>query len=775
MDDFFKEQLETANKLIFVRAYSEAEQVLNDALESPGHERAGLLHLRRIELKSLLGKLDELKDRYARESSRKNQPETQFYHSLTRLFLGEDVEELVSVFKGFVSHRDLQAMALFALGYAAEQLGQFEKSKQLYQKSISDDPTWYPSYFGMSQVLYQLGEDTEGDQIFQQFESMAPYNVYGNFETHKSVSQQFLAEKRFKEAEDAVQILSSWWVDNKGYCPAEIDVYVLLSSYRISLEQKSIGIAEEKKYAALDRAKELLKKPNVDERVLYFLARILDEFGESVLALEAYTRLMEHDGQSSHVIKKVGAHFFGHKSTEETLKLFESAYKKHPDHPEVRFCYLVAQLRAKKIPVEEYLKIRDRMKLAADSKDHVNLMSLLSQMLGIFADDPEVHFQFGSLFSAMDHHEKSDQHMKSMMRCDSEGSQTKVRYANHLVQRSKFQEALDVLSSNRVQIASSSDVFSDVTWLRVRCHDALKQHAQVIEFLRPLLDKEPWSIPYLIQEVVSLTALKQGSDVADGLMINWFNKLLEDGNRKISWKDFDRDTEEALSQHSYRLAFARQKIRFLYAKGQAIVLKELVRIAALHDASTASREIMRLLNTNFDTPSVYWALGLLYKELWQLEVSSMWFEHALFSSGADDKLRGRVYADLADTYCWRNINLPKAVEYSKMVIESQGDPTEERRFGMRVLAHALLRMGQPQQAASYLEHLKSEAIDDYEVHYLTGLISYRNGYPKQANLTWKPLLKHRAESMRDHKIKQEILKYYFEGTEYKAADLSKAN
>ncbi|MCX6123203.1 MAG: hypothetical protein NTV34_00395, partial [Proteobacteria bacterium] len=63
----------------------------------------------------------------------------------------------------------------------------------------------------------------------------------------------------------------------------------------------------------------------------------------------------------------------------------------------------------------------------------------------------------------------------------------------------------------------------------------------------------------------------------------------------------------------------------------------------------------------------------------------------------------------------------------------------------------------------------------YEVLYLAGLVQYRNGHPKIANELWKPLLKYRTDHMKDHKIKQEILKYYFEGTPYAPHDLSKAN
>jgi hypothetical protein len=51
-----------------------------------------------------------------------------------------------------------------------------------------------------------------------------------------------------------------------------------------------------------------------------------------------------------------------------------------------------------------------------------------------------------------------------------------------------------------------------------------------------------------------------------------------------------------------------------------------------------------------------------------------------------------------------------------------------------------------------------------------GLLHYRNGAPQKAKQVWKPLLTVRTENLRFHNIKQEILRYYFEGTPYLKAN-----
>jgi len=85
-----------------------------------------------------------------------------------------------------------------------------------------------------------------------------------------------------------------------------------------------------------------------------------------------------------------------------------------------------------------------------------------------------------------------------------------------------------------------------------------------------------------------------------------------------------------------------------------------------------------------------------------------------------------------------------------------------------VLAHAYLKQGNIRQAQTYLEQVDRER--DIEAVFLMGLVHYRNGSRRDANQIWKPLITVRSESLRFHNIKQEILRYYFEGSPYLKGD-----
>jgi tetratricopeptide (TPR) repeat protein len=191
----------------------------------------------------------------------------------------------------------------------------------------------------------------------------------------------------------------------------------------------------------------------------------------------------------------------------------------------------------------------------------------------------------------------------------------------------------------------------------------------------------------------------------------------------------------------------------------------LVRAACRFDASRATYDFIRLLNTNFDSPSIYWALVIIFKELWRLETAAVWFEQMLLFPAVSQELKAKAYLELADSFIWQGRNLPKAIEYAKISldIDARKDPRT-----LRVLAHAHLKAGQIRQAQLYLDQTDSDS--DHEVRYLRGLLIYRNGDRIKANEIWKPLLTVRTESLRFHNIKQEVLKFYFEGTPYLKAN-----
>lgn len=776
MDQHSREQLEFANKLIFVKRYEEADAVLRGVLVSFQGSTEALIHLRRIELMSLLGRLPEISSYYLQQSQQDGD------HGLAKVCFviikmfespdshAEHIAELQSILADFGP----SALLSFALGFAGEQQGSFDRAKHHYEQSLAIDPQWYPSLFGLSQIHYNMGDEAKGDQYFQQFELMAPFNVYGNFETHRRLAHEFVQLNRLDDAERAVEALVAWWMENKGFAPVEIQIYESLATANFRQMRGDKVEAELRRNAARALAHEMLVQPNVDENALYFAARVLTEHGEHEVAFQLYKRVLKVAGNNPGVVQKIGSYFLGSGNYESAQQLFQSAYDQHPDNPEIRFCLLVSRLKIAGVSVEEYLIGRERIRQLADNGDRVEFLSLLNALNARFADDWDVHFHLAELFVRMGHIKKAGNHYAKMYQLDPKGQSSRLRYANFLMSHDEPDKAMEILQSIDAPKGALTDIDAEIQWLKASYFDRKSDWSSSMDMMVPIIARDPWNINYLIHEIICLTGIRDGGNAVKAARDHWAKKLINNEESRVNWLEYAKDTERLSNEHAYQLAYARAKLQFLYMRGSEYSLRAVVREACRFDAGKGARELLRLVNTNFDHPSVYWGLGLLYKELWQLEVASMWFELTLGVANLDERLRSLVYVDLADSYVWRNVNLPKAVEYLKLSLELSGNSGQQDRRTFLVMGHALLRQGQARQAQIYLDQVK-ELTGQFEVQYLVGLVQYRNGHATKANEIWKPLLKFKTEQMRDYRIKQEILRYYFEKSPYQPRDLSKAN
>jgi tetratricopeptide (TPR) repeat protein len=776
MDQRCRDQLEFANKLIFVKQYEEADRVLRDILLSKQGAEESLVHLRRIELMSLMGRVHELKAHYTELAhSSDDDGMAQTCLILSGMFsdpasASEAMNELHSIAQQYGP----SPLLFFAMAFGAEQQGNNERAKYNYEQSLALDPQWYPSLFGLSQVHFNMGDEAHGDQYFHQFELMAPYNLYGNFETHRRLSQEFTELGRYDEAERAIQALTMWWYDNRRYVPSHIEIFERLSTARISDLRGDHAQALKRRNEARALTDDLLNQSTVEEDALYFVARVLTEYGEEAAAFQAYKQVLKVAGNNPSVVQKVGSHFLGSGEFEAAKELFEHAYKQHPDNSEIRFCLLVARLKSAGVSVEEYLIGRERIRQLADVGDKVEFLSLLNALLSRFSGDWDVHFHLAELFLRMGHEKKAGQHYAKMYELDPLGQNSRLRYSNFLMNANEPDKAMDILLLIDTPKGAMSDVDAEVQWLKSSYYERKGEWKSSMEMLTPLLVRDPWNITYLIHEILCQTGLLEGANAVQAAHDHWAKKLASNDETRVNWSEFANDTLRISKEHSYQLAYARAKLQFLYMRGSEQSLRSVVREACQYDAGKGARELLRLVNTNFDHPSVYWGLGLLYKELWQLEVASMWFELTLGLTNLDDRLKSLVYLDLADSYIWRNINLPKSVEYIKLSLELSARNGQQDRRALMIMGHALLRQGQVRQAQAYLDQMR-DLSSEFEVQYLNGLVQYRNGQQLRANEIWKPLLKFKTEQMREYRIKQEILRYYFEKTPYTPRDLSKAN
>ncbi len=760
-------KLEKANKLIFVRRYEEAERLLTEILSAPETKDEILVHLRRIELGTKLSKLPDLHREYLGRSSVDSKD---FVSAVCLLFVEQFAEmsaqsEIIQRFQSLIKQFGPSAAGFYGIAFSLESMGNSERALYNYDQSIVQNPGFFPSYFGLSQLYYQQGNEKQGDHYFYMFEEAAPYNVYGNFETHRRLHREFAEDGDYEASETALTTLSEWWYENRNNCPPEIQIYEAFSLARLAELQMQKLDAEQRRLQGRALAKATIESGSSREGVLFFIARTLEEFDEHQLALQCYRKILRQSSGDPRVVQKIGSQFLSIGEFQHALELFQDAYQAHPDNPEVRFCLLVSQLKLKSINVEEYLMGKERLKqLVSGQGDKVEILSLLHTLLNKFQDDPDVQLHVGDTYLKLGNTERAARHFAKMIELDPLSRISALKFASFQLRFGDPELAIQCLDRIPAGSIVNQEEQVEFDWLRAHYFYRSQKHDESMRLTAKVLDRDPWNVSYLSLQASNQINIAQEKhpdlETDAGL-----ESLLRDDEREVDWKEFDKATRKAESLHLYALTYTRRKLRFLYSQNDEKALLRLLMTACRFDAQVGVRDFIKLLNTNFDSPEVYWAIGSMQMELWQLETASFWFDQVLNHPGVKEHQKARALVDLADCFTWRNIKLDKAIEYAKLALDL-GESLKGR--AANVLAHSYLKAGQVREAQVYLDAAGRES--DPELVYLRGLLQYRNGSSEKANEIWKPLLTLRSESVRFHHIKQDLLKYYFDRTPYGKAN-----
>ena len=558
---------------------------------------------------------------------------------------------------------------------------------------------------------------------------------------------------------NAIDSLTAWWEENKGVCPKEIKVFEQFTKARISGFSGDRIKSDGFRKGALEIVDEMLGLASVETGALYFIAKVLEEHTEFEMALKVYKLLLKRGDVDPTIIQKIGSQFLTLGQNDVAFDLFDEAYKENPGNKELAFGRLVAQLRNKELDVETYLSQREKMQaLIRAGGDKVELFSLLHSMLAQFENDAEVHFELANLYLNMDNSARALEHIGQMFELDGFNPTCCMRVAGFYLKCGDVETAFNVLSQIEHANLLNSSQLEEYQHLQATIFMQKGEFETATNFLHKLVEVDPWSVSYLVQLIYSksMKICEDKGDYDDEVI----KSLMAGQDFNLDWVRFDRNSEDLQKMHEAELYYLRTKLRYLYSQGSEEKLLDFVRAAIEWNPMVGGNELIRLLNTNFDSPQVYYGLSVMYSEQWQLEVSSMWAEQALLHPDLNDDMKKRLYLKVADNYLWAGVNLEKALQYACFAVELVNEPDAESD---RIIGHAYLKQGKPKEAAAHLEKSEGRGL---ESTYLKGLLEFRNGAVDKANKIWKPLLTVKSETLKDHHIKQELLKYYFDSEPY---------
>ncbi len=760
------EALEQINKLIFVQAYEKAWELLNDLVqESPGDP---VIELRRIELSLKNKESDQLIKEYSQQEQSTG---NSIYVALKNIAMffseRESPMEASLALQGLIKN-EASALVYYGIATALDAEGQHDRALYNYNQSLKIDPEFYPTYFGISQVYYHQGNNEQGDYFFYMYEQKAPYNLYGNFETHRQLALDFAGEGNYIYAKRAVQTLSEWWIENKTICPIEIVVFEELALSKIAAQNNAMAESRERLERATDYAKSYSKNDDVTIATLFFMAKLFEEYSSDAryVANKMYEKIISSPHVSSDYVQKIAGHLFASGKTQDVLEVFALGYEQNADHPDIRFCLLVSQLKLNKVDVEEYLTIKDRLNTLIDQDgDKVEIFSALHALLSRFSGDAEIHMILADLYKKTGHQDKAKKHYENMYTIDWLGSESRLRYAEYLVGQNNEIEAEKILKELMQNTHMTQSALFRMKSLQVDILQRKGDHKEALKHLSILLRAEPWNIGYLIKQIQLIYSDQVAPQT--GYDLDPVVKSLETNreSQEKDWTSFDKLSEIFLSLHYYEYVYARYKLKFLFFSERDTVLKKLVHLMGEHFPEVGVRDLFKLLNTNFDRPQISFSIGKIYKSMWMHETAVSWLEHALNYENENKSFVAEVYREMADSYLWGNLSHDRALEFAKLAIDYGEFP---HHGAHAVYAHALIKAGRIREAEISLEKVPKNDIDG---QYLRGIIDYRNGKIAKAQGIWQDVFKTSEDTIKVHRIKEELAKYYYHQVDY----IKKAN
>lgn len=753
-------QLEKANKLIFAQQYTKALEILNAIICDKEGSQFLLAHLRYIELATRLDQTDKIRADYLKkiQLSQLDVATGQLCIALIEqhaktLSPANSINKYLDIMK---DHGE-SAAAFYGIGLSLEAENHYDRAIYNYQQSIQKDSNWYPSYFGLSQIYYRLNDSPVGDQYFYLFEGLAPYNLYGNINTHRRLSEEFLNNKQYDEAKKSITSLSEWWLSNQKIIPNEILILESLSLAHIA----ELEAHDEEKSTQIIRLNFLLDKILTDQTcsrdTLFFLAKFFKEFHRPDLLLKSYERILTDREQNPTEIQTIGSELLAEHNPKETEKLFKSAYASHPDNPDIRYYLLASRLQIAKVDLDYYFKIKNIVTDSVEkNNNHNESLKYLNKILTIYKDDPDIHNLIANIHLNSGNVIEAALHLKKMYELDKKSTISSLNYAAFLISSRQLEIAKQLFDEIEESGVPNKNI--EYLLLKAKFFEQLKDYENAAIYAKKALENDPWDIKALSQIIrYHLQANENNKKVEDPTKIFDFNNM-----NANDWKVFDDTTESLVQSHHYDIAYVRGKFRLLSNHGHSNHILDLVRIGEKFNLSKSISDILKLLNTNLDSPWLYWALGFLYKEMGSLETAETWFQHLIDDQSLPFELKIQVHIDLSETYLWRNIKLEKVIAYAQVV---EGVQTEQAERAKLIMAHAYLKLGQVRIAQTCLDEI-SKPESNLEKTYLQGLLFYRDGSIQKAKEIWKPLLTIKAQKIKEHWIKKEIFDFYFEEKSY---------
>lgn len=630
----------------------------------------------------------------------------------------------------------------------------FEKAVQNYTECLSLDKGWYLALFGISQCYYKLGKKAQADQFFSSFEQQAPLELYGSVETHRHVAYACIENDDPAGAHLSMELLFEWWSTKKNECP--IEVQVIYHLVKCDIFEYEGNQDQQSSYHNLIQTivrSHLKENSQTNQEKAYLIGKILIPYQQTQLTLECFEHVLcsEHSNEPSHS-SEILSQMMSWKNLSEARALVERAWHKGVRTEEVSDCLLWIDLRDKNIQIGEYFELRNQyISTLKDPSKLEEAVFLYAKLSSLYRNDLEIEIYMIGVFIQLDLKEKAEllatKLSKQKFITDAQILNL-IEYLIVLKNKELCQNLTQKIDQQQLT-GSSKQAFQKICSEMHEMNGDLKSAIQSIEqaYLNDI-----WDVDIILQYESLSFRSTYGVTTSCGSTINF------DYASSKEWEQYLKLALEEVKPNQVGIwQYLRVQLYLLKFGLNPTTVDIYLKVSHLHENTESTQHLIYLLNTNFDSAWLYWAIGKCAKNSWQLQSSTTWFEMALKRDDCDHLLSQKITIELADT----NTILGQNVTKSVLLLSSLHEEGRLSGDWYPTLAQAYLAQGNIHKSRDILDGLESEQQDNFEVSYVRGLIHFQSGDHRQARKFWKPLIKQATPDMRSHFMKQKMLQFYF--------------
>ncbi len=749
--DRLEEKLLQANKLIFVQNYEGASQLLESCIEID--HNSIISHIRLIELAQKTGNIEEIKSRLYLPSQEQTDRQLVNWFCLTFIDqhiygmghpnAGGQYQQMIDQYPEFTA-------AYYGLGLFMEGSGDQESAIECHEKAISIDAGWSFSYFALSQLYYHQGNSKMGDLYFFSFEKLAPYNVYGNFNTHKKLCLEFRQERRFNDALKAIQTLIDWWYEYKNYCPTEIEINCTFDMVNIYRQMGNEDFAEELYAKALTLTTSMLNKEPLEIRVIIYMARTLSENNLPDQALEFYIKMLHHAEVTPEIVIKTGNMFINLGQIQEANTFFLEAYKVFPNHRDLRVLYLTSKLRAQGVDVGAYLQLKEQTRASISDGNFEHIFQLITELHAKFEEDPEIQCYMGELYNRMGNYQKASYHFEKMYQLDPLFSDSVYRWARFNIEHQNLDVAKEVIIQGIQMAQKLKNEHPEYFELKSTISKLEGNNREAEELITKALELDTWNPDYLIK-AIGILSEKHEMPHEQFKDFQHFNQLIQ--KSQINWNQFEESVFTDFEENRFQLAYTKLKLEYQYTRRKD-VLHYMALYSTAFDYNRGITDLMGLLNNELDCPMVLIGIGEIYLEVLRNEAAEVFYEQALAKNCSSYEL-SVLYHGLARVLTREKRDNKKALEFCKMSYDLY--PEKEKAYHIiQTLGYAYSQAGNLDMAKEYIQDsikLKPTILNYY---YLSEVFEKTN-QPEKAAVLYEKVLNMTPVSLEEYKIKDSVL------------------